>query len=210
MPSFGYINDLSDIAHLPDNTLISWLTIMDDPSSEACAFVRRHPVDPRSQPPNTPTPGYTVWVSPGNGWEPESLDVIVLPVRVVLLGEAITAGDYLPEMFESDIIEPQWSTLDSGGTYPRDVALQAAVTLYQGSPPIGPDGCAAHVLAIADDFADWLTAADDPTATADGVADEISVDQMRAQPRPSWYAQMDPVSLPEAEQTYNNSTLGDR
>lgn len=147
MTPFAQVDDLEDIAHLPDGTLISWRPIADDPTSQACAYVRRMPasatagdfgqIDERA---------FTVWISPGNGWEPESLDVLVLPVTVILLGSTAVIGDFIPEAPVADpwpeqqlVTDFGTQTLLSGGTYPRDVALQAAATIWADAASVRPD-----------------------------------------------------------------------
>lgn len=143
--SFAILNTPDEVAALPDGTLITWLPVLDDPSSEACAFVRKAGHETGDQ---------TTWIAPGNGWEPESLDVLVFPVRVVLRVENFNGygPDADPDDVAPELLEPQWATLDSGGTYPRDVALQAAATLFAGQDRLSAN----LVINFAETFAAWL------------------------------------------------------
>lgn len=140
--SFVILNTPEDVAALPDGTLITWLPVADDPSSEAVAFVRTAGTDRPCE----------TWISPGNGWEPEGLDVLVFPVRV-LIKEGWIASDVA-----GDGIIAQ--TLIGGGTYPRDVALQAAATAFAGNQHLS----AQLIINFAETFAAWLL--DSPTTAA--------------------------------------------
>lgn len=164
--SFVLLNTVHDVAKLPDGTLITWLPVADDPSSEACAFVRKSLPEPDQQVPDTMYTPHR-WISPGNGWEPEPLSVIVFPARVVLLGVP-APGDFVPPEYltstdEDDLADangPQWFEAVTGGTYPRDVALQAVATVYQGIDfdgiGLSRDEIARYITKVAEHFAEWL------------------------------------------------------
>jgi hypothetical protein len=136
-----------DVAALPDGTLITWQPVPDDPSSAAVAFVRHHRDDA----------GHRVtWISPGNGWEPESLDVLTYPV-VVCGGN----GTDQPEWIGGEVTElPELPFTITGGTYPRDVALQAACTLLAGENLHKNSNTGqldlSNVVSTAAQLADWL------------------------------------------------------
>lgn len=167
--SYVIVNSRAEVAELPDGTLISWLPVIDDPSSEAVAFVRKV----TGLPLNTPEArSLNVWVSPGNGWAPEPLTTIVFPARIILLGTP-RPGDYVPpayltstdgEVVDSDTADFLLTGAElTGGTYPRDVALQAAVTLLApatvpGISPADATSLTDITRVVADKFADWLTA----------------------------------------------------
>lgn len=180
---FTYLDDLDKIAALPDGTLITWLPVHDDPSSEACAYVRKNITDinPGGATPATLT---DVWIAPGNGWEPEGLNVLVLPVKVILLGTlAIRADDYIPPLQTLsgayEIRDAELGTIDfAGGTYPRDVALQAAAAAFAGNQHLS----AQLIVNFAETFARWLT----------GVPVENSLDS----------GQIDPISFGTADEPY--------
>lgn len=172
--SFVILNSPDEVAALPDGTLISWLPVADDPSSEAVAFVRK--LDRERGGDQGGVTITDVWVAPGNGWEPEPLSCVVFPARIILLGvpepgdhvpleylsstDAIGAEDDLSHVVDQGIIG---QTLISGGTYPRDVALQAAVQLYGADNPELILSSITDVLATAAAFADWLIAAPSDT-----------------------------------------------
>jgi hypothetical protein len=100
--------------------------------------------------------GDTTWIAPGNGWAPEPLSVLTMPVRVIFLGsDNIRPDDYLPDLAPLDNGWPGSETAltITGGTYPRDVALQAAAVVHQGLSWTPDD-----VLSTAEAFAGWLAA----------------------------------------------------
>lgn len=178
--SSGLLNTAKEVAQLPDGTLITWIPVMDDPSSEACAFIRK--TDREKSRPDSRTP-LDVWLAPGNGWAPESLDALVFPVRVVLLG-VWQPGDFIPlttspQLIDfgsngaansSDFVAESMLAPISGGTYPRDVALQAAATLFSQQPKVS----AQLVTSFAETFAMWLMA--EPVTRA---ADDDQFDPVR-------------------------------
>lgn len=163
--SFTLLTTRDEVAQLPDGTLITWLPVHDDVSSEACAFVRRGRYVNQSEQVRE-----TVWIAPGNGWEPEGLDVLVFPVRVL-----IREGWIAPH----EISEDELATLSfAGGTYPRDVALQAAAAAFAGNQHLS----AQLIVNFAETFARWLT----------GVPVENSLDS----------GQIDPISFGTADEPY--------
>lgn len=176
--TYRTITEMSELTALPDGTLLRWLAVPNDPTSVAVAFLRRTDREQYSGIREDEAAGIrdnvtitNYWISPGNGWEPESISLVVFPVDVLTLsntvsGSAENAGRLeWPEM----PIPPELQHLTplpsiesfSGGTYPRDVALQAAATIFQGSPPSNDDQTVT-VLSVAELFAQWLTADDVP------------------------------------------------
>ncbi|AEN79576.1 hypothetical protein SEA_BOYLE_59 [Mycobacterium phage Boyle] len=135
----------ADLEQLPDGTLITWNRIQGDPTSKAVAFVNVEYDDQGDR---------VVWLSPG-GWEPMTPERagITYPCHVVVLGtlDAFLASGAVglsPEAFTPDPVDP----VISGGTYPRDVALQAAAQVYAGTGESDTT-----VLGTAQVYADWLT-----------------------------------------------------
>ena len=154
----AYIHDEHHLVVVPDGTVISWLRIPGDRTSEAVAFVRRE-VDY-----DTPTvhggPHATVWISPG-GWDPMTIEQagVNFPAHVIRWGDVsqtlITAAE-APALVE---------TLESGGTYLRASALDAAAQVAAGNAVnsrewVDPEG----VLADADKYLEWMQR--DPLAEA--------------------------------------------
>lgn len=78
----GGIPDAAHLRTLPDGTIISWLRIIGDPTSEAVAFVRREVTN------ESGFPTVDVWISPG-GWDPQTIESagVTFPAHVVRLGE---------------------------------------------------------------------------------------------------------------------------
>jgi hypothetical protein len=179
--SSGLGTTIVDEQHLrvvPDGTIISWLRIPGDPTSEAVAFVRREVetyADCHGT--NPPTLGPTkqrvhVWISPG-GWDPQTIASagVNFPCQVVRWGDVsheLIAGAEVPTLME---------TLDSGGTWARETALKAAVELFSGEaiswvlPRNGEGPYLQPLLDVAERFEDWLDrdpVADALNATIDG------------------------------------------
>lgn len=181
--SFVLVTTTAEVTALPDGTLISWLPVMDDPSSEAVAFVRKTVTDIN---PGGVTPAalHDTWIAPGNGWAPEPVTSIVFPARIILLGVP-QPGDYVPQDYLTSTDDDSLTSTDddsavswpagesealynvssqlianglSGGTYPRDLALQAAasITAQTTLPTTELATCADVTLQLADTFADWL------------------------------------------------------
>lgn len=83
--------DESDVADLPDGSIISWFRIEGDRTSEAIALVH--------------TQDGTTWVSPG-GWEPLPLSAIEnYPVELIRLGESLGVP-YLSATLETPFSDP--------------------------------------------------------------------------------------------------------
>lgn len=191
--NFVLLHSVAEVAALPDGTLISWLPVMDDDSSEAVAFVRRNQIEAVAD--DLRTPNVETWISPGNGWEPEPLTSIVFPARIILLGTP-APGDYVPNDYptstdrsthdehdESLELLPWVTGLETvtGGTYPRDMALQAASTITAQTTTTSTtvEKCIDVTLQLADAFADWLIALPGQTAASDLVnAGIIDADQL--------------------------------
>lgn len=177
----GQITDLAQLVELPDGTLLRWLSVPGDESSAAVAYLRRTETERPGELGGVTTS--ELWISPGNGWEPEGVDVLVLPVEVVLLGETHQL-DSIPEMARlipqlPSMEVPAWPTLESGvltsgGTYPRDEALKAAARLYQGKA--GP-AIAEMVIETAELLMVWLTSGDDPASLATAQVEQSVTDK---------------------------------
>jgi hypothetical protein len=153
---------ITDEAHLrvvPDGTIISWLRIPGDRTSEAVAFVRREVEWDERPPSESERPQVTVWISPG-GWDPKSIEEagVRFPCQVVRWGDVST-----------ELITPPEAPLLAeamihGGTWAREKALESAVMFLAGR-----DGCSdATVLGTAGVFEAWLDR--DPDAEAEAMA----------------------------------------
>lgn len=142
------IIDAHHLAVVPDGTIITWQRIVGDPTSEAVAFVRRvvEYDDGPAGPTATGAPHAVVWISPG-GWDPQTIESagVTFPCQVVRWGDvsqSIIQGSEVPALVE---------TLESGGTYLRASALDAAARINAGTTATN-----ATVLADAEDFLEWL------------------------------------------------------
>lgn len=155
------VNDQDHLERLPDGTIITWLRIPGDETSRAVAFVRAETI---CVPPKDGRPfDRVVWISPG-GWAPMTIDDagITYPVTVVALGDtpydwrpAEPHFDVRPELPTFEV--PQFGELMTGGTYPRDHALECAARVAAGDAV--NDRLAARpedVLSMADKFVEWL------------------------------------------------------
>ncbi len=148
-----HIIDAAHLAVVPDGTIITWLRIPGDHTSEAVAFVRRE-VDHYDD----GTPRVEVWISPG-GWEPQTIESagVNFPCRVVRWGELasqVVLGGEVPALAE---------TLDSGGTWARQAALDAAARVAAGNAVNARDWVAADAVLIdAETFLSWLDPDADP------------------------------------------------
>lgn len=144
----AYIHDEHHLAVAPDGTVISWLRIPGDPTSEAVAFVRRE-VD-YDNPTVHGGPHATVWISPG-GWDPMTIEQagVTFPAHVIRWGDVSTTlirADEAPALVE---------TLDSGGAYQRVAALDAAARAYQGMTVMSGKR-EDKIIGVAETFLDWL------------------------------------------------------
>jgi hypothetical protein len=187
------IRDEGHLRTLPDGTIISWLRIPGDVTSEAVAFVRREVTT------ESGFPQVDVWISPG-GWDPQTIQSagVTFPCQVVRFGE------YRAEHYLGSELLPFAETLasgvlDHGGTWAREKALECAARVNTGR-----GGPAAITLALASEFEDYLDP-DEPEAGteivqvvvdvtapplgevrvrySDGRVDELSVDGWEG-PRP--------------------------
>ncbi|QWY84402.1 hypothetical protein SEA_KNOCKER_60 [Mycobacterium phage Knocker] len=143
------IHDAMHLSVVPDGTIITWLRIPGDPTSEAVAFVRRE-MDLSS---GTPV----VWISPG-GWSPQTIESagVTFPAHVVRWGDVSVTAYTAPEV--PALVE----TLDSGGAWNRGQALECAARVRAGDAANSRDWVTAEsVLNMADTFLEWLTRDDD-------------------------------------------------
>ncbi|AKF14320.1 hypothetical protein SEA_VINCENZO_58 [Mycobacterium phage Vincenzo] len=184
MTTYNDVAVIRDEAHLrtlPDGTIISWLRIVGDPTSEAVAFIRRE-VSTESG-----FPTVDVWISPG-GWDPQTIAAagVTYPATVVRVGDYQNAeylGSELPMLS---------GVADHGGTWAREKALECAARVNTGR-----GGPAAVTLALATQFQDYLDPGEPEAGTeivqvvvdvtapplggvrvrySDGRVDELSVD----------------------------------
>jgi len=168
------IHDEHHLRVVPDGTIISWLRIPGDPTSEAVAFVRREVAYPTPEyaaaHPRDTKPEVTVWISPG-GWDPQTIASagVTFPCQVVRWGDVSTELITPPE---APLLA---ETLVHGGTWHREKALECAVRLFAGNelyvlPRSGEGPNLAPVLETAKAFEEHLTRdelADYLTATVD-------------------------------------------
>ncbi|ACF05059.1 hypothetical protein Nigel_56 [Mycobacterium phage Nigel] len=142
------IPDAAHLRTLPDGTIISWLRITGDPTSEAVAFVRREVTN------ESGFPTVDVWISPG-GWDPQTIESagVTFPAHVVRLGE------FNPEHYlgaEIPLLSETLASgvLDHGGTWAREKALECASRVWAGMSAIRDrDGA---ILDTARKFEDYL------------------------------------------------------
>jgi hypothetical protein len=148
----------SEIESLPDGSIITWLRIPGDDTSEAVAFVR-HEDD-------------VTWISPG-GWEPMSIEDagITYPARVVSWGGDMAKWPETPpvELTQIPALEIVAATPNH-----RAHALECASRVYQGTRELDKLVDAARWLEY------WLGKDDGPTPPADKMielmADDMALD----------------------------------
>ncbi|URC18165.1 hypothetical protein SEA_ZENTENO07_64 [Mycobacterium phage Zenteno07] len=146
------------LAHIPDGSIIEWERIAGDQTSTAVAYLHREVEAQTDADGRTIAEGPVTWISPG-GWQPMTVEEagLTYPVRVVRLGpDNPPAPPAIPEL-------PEFGTLLSGGTYPRDHALECASRAWAGMSAIRDrDGA---ILATAEKFLEWLNR--EPTDATD-------------------------------------------
>lgn len=150
----AFIPTADDLSELPDGSLISWLRIVGDETSRAVAFVH---IEKRG------TDEEIVWISPG-GWSPMSPDEagILYPAQVVIWGDLdvwLDGGEQGMAVDQEAALKTlETQVLATGGTWPREKALEAASRVYQGvhGPGWTADELADKTLDIAARFAEWL------------------------------------------------------
>lgn len=150
------IADAAHLAVVPDGTIISWLRIPGDTTSEAVAFVRRE----SWRIPATEETGVDVWISPG-GWDPQTIEDagVNFPATVIRWGDVAVeplTGAEIPTLME---------TLDSGGTWARQAALDAAARVFTGTGATYPRTTVEDVLGTAERLQEWLNRPDPDEAT---------------------------------------------
>ena len=146
------VTNRAELEALPDGTIVTWLRIPGDPTSEAVAFVRHEDEwIPASDPERDGTTCRTTWVSPG-GWHPLS------PEEAGVSYPCLAFTDPMPTA-PIDVL-----TLDQGGTWSREKALEAASRVYQGCGMEADNVLHEGITALAETFDDWLTR--DPLAEA--------------------------------------------
>lgn len=151
MTRYALLTQISEANALPDGTIITWLPVMDDPTSEAVAFFRKLGSDATT---GAKAIGPETWLSPGNGWEPESLDVLRFPVKVIALGE-VRPGDFVPDIVSEAEFASDQLTI---GPSDRVTALNAAARIWAGEAHnMGGFVQADQVTAMAEAFIGWLS-----------------------------------------------------
>ncbi|AGT12794.1 hypothetical protein PHELEMICH_57 [Mycobacterium phage Phelemich] len=163
--SAAFVASAAELETVPDGTVISWLRIPGDHTSEAVAFVRQEieqrpcawsPADGR---PINFAETRVTWISPG-GWDPMSVEDagVTFPATVIRWGEVTISEQPSPG------IDHLFSgVLDHGGTWSRETALRAAVELFSAPdatmwvlPRNGEGPNLAPLLQVAEDFQAWL------------------------------------------------------
>lgn len=169
---FQQINSFTELIDLPNGTLLRWQAS----GRESVAYLLRQEHE-RGGDQGGGT-AVTLSLSPGPEWDSlNPADELIYPVDVILLGRLLTEPDFsMVDVSEAmGSISPndgRWpggenplitdfgtQELISGGTYPRDVALQAAAQF------LGPVAATAApgeittktVFAAADAFVAWLS-----------------------------------------------------
>jgi hypothetical protein len=147
------VSSRTGLTNVPDGTLITWLRIPGDPTSEAVAFVRHE--DDYETPAAHGGPTRTTWVSPG-GWAPQSPEEagVTYPCHVVNLAAPAT---------------PEDREIKDDADARRD-ALFAAALVYQGNgTEASADWLNGQVTALADGLAEWLTPPLVPSLIAEAI-----------------------------------------
>ncbi|AHB79375.1 hypothetical protein JAMAL_55 [Mycobacterium phage JAMaL] len=159
----AYIRDEPHLRTLPDGSIISWLRIAGDRTSEAVAFVRREVTT------ESGLPQVDVWISPG-GWDPMSIAQagVTFPCQVVRVGE-YHHDQYLGA--ELPMLSETLSSCTHGGTWAREKALECASRAWAGMSAIRDrDGA---IIDTARAFEAYL----DPEPDAVDPDDEPELDQ---------------------------------
>lgn len=183
------VNDEAHLASLPDGSIIRWLRIPGDDTSEAVAFIRVEVESDHHDSIHPTPPVRTTWISPG-GWQPMSIAEagITYPVHVIHLGkfnpahwpgsEAPLIGNGFTGVMADGSEMPLYpfdsgiTNVMHGGTWPREAALVAAVTRVAGLAWTDED-----ILALADKFVAWLDPAPDPgnpPESMDHLSDQVA------------------------------------
>jgi len=142
----GVVPDAEHLRTLPDGTIITWLRIPGDPTSEAVAFVRREVAWDTAPPHSSRPPKPIVWISPG-GWDPKTIEQagVTFPAQIVRWGE------FMPDAVPvSDL--PLVAECLHGGTWAREKALECAATYSTNCHGFTER----DVLTVAQRFQEWL------------------------------------------------------
>ena len=159
----GGIPDAAHLRTLPDGTIISWLRVPGDRTSEAVAFVRREVSN------ESGFPQVDVWISPG-GWDPQTIESagVSFPAHVVQFGEFNLEhylGAELPLLSETLAS----GVLDHGGTWAREKALECSTRYFANGR-----ADASAILGLAEQFEAWLDR-DEPSSHGTEVV-QVTVD----------------------------------
>ncbi|AGT12957.1 hypothetical protein KAYACHO_53 [Mycobacterium phage KayaCho] len=139
------VNSAAELEQLPDGTIITWLRIPGDRTSEAVAFVR---AEYESMGPGVRGMRRVTWISPG-GWDPKSVEDAGVNFPCVAFTD--------PSPYAEAEAEVETFPLITGGTWPREAALAAAAQVAAGNAVNSREWVGAEaVLTDAAVFADWL------------------------------------------------------
>lgn len=192
--SAAFVASADELHGVPDGTVISWLRIPGDHTSEAVAFVRRE-----VEYDDEGTAEVVIWVSPG-GWNPLTVEQagVTFPATVIRWGEVAVS--------EQPMIS---NTLLSGGTWPRETALHAAVELFKHDtlyvlPRNGEGPLLGPVFDVADEFVRWLTRDEIAEALNATISAGVITDEQARGAYLAWHdrdraADGDPTSIINAE-----------
>jgi hypothetical protein len=144
------VNSAAELEQLPDGTIITWLRIPGDRTSEAVAFVR---AEYESMGPGVRGLQRVTWISPG-GWDPKSVEDAGVTFPCVAFTD--------PSPYAEAEAQVETFPVITGGTWPREAALEAAAQVYQGTGMDGlmTDDLAGNITQLADRLVTWL--ADEP------------------------------------------------
>ena len=152
------VSSRTGLTNVPDGTIITWLRIPGDSTSEAVAFVRHE--DDYDSPTTYGGPSRVTWVSPG-GWHPQSPEDAGVTYPCVAHTEIVTG---CPTAATPEEVEIQ-----AVADHRRD-ALFAAALVYQGNgTEASADWLNGQVTALADGLAEWLTPPLVPSLIAEAI-----------------------------------------
>ena len=161
----AFITSAADLETVPDGTVISWLRIPGDHTSEAVAFVRRE-VENMGE--GVRGLRHVTWISPG-GWQPMSVaDAgVTFPCQVIRWGEVpasapeppLPTGDLFADIGMDAPQLPVYAVPGmNGGTWSRQAALDAAARSWSG---VGAGVAKAErVIDTAEKLLEWLDGKD--------------------------------------------------
>lgn len=184
-----------DVGRVPDGTIIRWLRIPGDETSEVVAFVRHETENvPRSEHlgDSSRMSRDVMWISPG-GWQAMTLEDagVTYPAEVLRWGSAASVADARakfdqiqadqkfsawPEHPEAFCSTPGMINLDTltGGTWARETALNAAAVVMAGEASNASNWInAKQVTDMAEAFEEWLDHEPDPPTVKPEALDPV-------------------------------------